>query len=113
MERVTLDLRVMSSVPTLGVEILENKIFKKDYKKAKYFLSKSDTTILLLDYQRGTWVAQSVKCLTLGFGSGHDLAVHEFKSHIGLCADSVEPSWDSLSLFLSALPCLLSLPLSK
>ena len=23
----------------------------------------------------GTWVAQSVKCLTLDFGSGHDLSV--------------------------------------
>ena len=24
---------------------------------------------------RGAWVAQSVKCWTLGFGSGHDLGV--------------------------------------
>uniref|UniRef100_A0A673ULK4 Orn/DAP/Arg decarboxylase 2 N-terminal domain-containing protein n=1 Tax=Suricata suricatta TaxID=37032 RepID=A0A673ULK4_SURSU len=30
------------------------------------------------------WVAQSVKCPTLGFGSSHDLLVRE----IGLCADS-------------------------
>ena len=27
----------------------------------------------------GAWVAQLVKHLTLDFGSGHDLAVHEFK----------------------------------
>ena len=25
------------------------------------------------------------------FGSGHDLTVHEFKPHVGLCADSSEP----------------------
>ena len=25
------------------------------------------------------------------FGSGHDLAVHGFEPHIGLCADSSEP----------------------
>ena len=41
-------------------------------------------------------VAQSVKRLTLGFGSGHDLTVREFEPH-----DSVEPDWDSLSLPLS------------
>ena len=36
---------------------------------------------------RGTWVAQLTKCLT---GSGHDPVVHEFKPHVGLCADSSE-----------------------
>ena len=40
---------------------------------------------------RGTWVAQSVKHLTLGFGSGHDLVTHKFEPRIGLCADSSEP----------------------
>ena len=38
----------------------------------------------------GAWAAQSVKGLTLDFGSGHGLAVHEFESHTGLCTDSVE-----------------------
>ena len=59
---------------------------------------------LLLEYSKagGTWVAQSVKHLTLDFGSGHDLMVYDIKPHIGLCADSVEPAWDSLS------PCLFS-----
>ena len=40
------------------------------------------------------------KCLLWGSldGSGHDLAVHEFKPLIGLYTDSVEPAWDSLSL---------------
>ena len=40
---------------------------------------------------RDAWVAQSVKHLTLGFGSGHDLMVHEFEPHIRLCVDSSEP----------------------
>ena len=62
----------------------------------------------------GTWVAQSVKCLTLDFGSGHDLTVHEIKPCIGLCTDSPEPAWDSLSLSLP-LPhlCALSLSVSQ
>ena len=34
-------------------------------------------------------------------GSGHDLMVYEFKPHIGLCADSVEPAWGSQFLSLS------------
>ena len=55
-------------------------------------------------------MAQSVKCLTPGFGSGHDLMVCEFKPHGELCADSVEPAWDPLSL---PLPCLCSVSLSK
>ena len=50
---------------------------------------------------RGTWIAPWVKCLTLDFGSGHDLTVREFESRIGLCAGSVEAAWDSFSLCLS------------
>ena len=41
---------------------------------------------------RGAWVAQSVKHLTLDFGSGHDLAIWEFKPRIGICADGEEPA---------------------
>ena len=64
--------------------------------------------------QRGAWVAQSVKHLTLGFSSGHDLAVCEFEPHIGLSAGSTEPAWDSLSPSLAAFsPLVLSLSLSK
>ena len=46
-------------------------------------------------------MAQSVKYLTFDFCSGHDLTVSEFEPHIELCANSVELSWDSLSLSLS------------
>ena len=37
-------------------------------------------------YQKGAWVAQVVKRLTLGFGSTHDLMGHETEPQIGLCA---------------------------
>ena len=61
---------------------------------------------------QGTWVAQSVECPTLDFGSGHDLAVREFEPLIGLHAGGVEPAWDSLSLSLSAPPLLALFSLS-
>ena len=46
-------------------------------------------------------MTQSVKRLTLGFGSGHDLMVCEFEPLVGLCADSAEPARDNLSASLS------------
>ena len=49
----------------------------------------------------GAWVAQLVKRQTLDLGSGHDLTVHGMESHLRLCADSMEPTWDSLSLPVS------------
>ena len=52
--------------------------------------------------ESATWVAQLVKRLTLGFGSGYDLMVCEFKPHVRLCTDSKESAWKSLSLPLSA-----------
>ena len=56
----------------------------------------------------GARVAQSVKCLTLGFSPGHNPMVHElvheFKPCVGLCTDSVEPALESGSLSLSASP---------
>ena len=63
---------------------------------------------------RGAWVAQSVKCPTLGFGAGHGLAVCEFKPlTLGslLTAQSLLGTL-SLPLFLP-LPHARSLPLSK
>ena len=63
---------------------------------------------------KGAWVAQSVKRPTLGFGSGHDLMVREFKPLIGLHAACAEPAWDSLSPSLCPSPALAcSLFLSK
>ena len=63
----------------------------------------------------GAWVAQSVERPTLDFGSGRDLTVCEFEPRVGLCADSVERAWDSLSVSLCLsvslsllLPCSLS-----
>ena len=63
-------------------------------------------------------MVQWVKSLCFGMGSGHDLMVCETEPHIGLCADSVEPACDSVSLSLSAPPPLvcaraLSLSLSQ
>ena len=48
--------------------------------------------------KQGAWVAQLVKRPTLDLGSGHDLTVHGIESHVRLCAVSVVPAWDSLSL---------------
>ena len=65
---------------------------------------------------RGTWVAQSVKRLILDLGSGHDLTVCEFEPHVRLCADGMEPVWDSVSPSLCLSPtcaCVLFLSLSK
>ena len=42
-----------------------------------------------MDY--GAWMAQSVKRLTLHFGSCHDLTVCGIKPHIRLCTESMEP----------------------
>ena len=57
-----------------------------------------------MDEERGAWVAQSVKCLTLDFSSDHDLTGHEIELLIGLCTDSLKPAWDSISPSLSAPP---------
>ena len=46
-------------------------------------------------------MAYSVECPAPGFGSGHDLMVRGIEPHVRLCADSVEPAWDSLSLPVS------------
>ena len=52
----------------------------------------------------GAWVALFIECLTFDFGPGHDLAVHGFKPHISLHADSKEPAFDSVSLSLCPAP---------
>ena len=49
--------------------------------------------------RRGTWAAG--KPLTLDFSAGRDLAVGGIEPRVGLCEDSAEPAWESLSLPLS------------
>ena len=49
-----------------------------------------------------TWVAQSVTYPSPDFSSGHDLTVHGLEPRIRLCADIVDPAWDSLSPSLPA-----------
>ena len=52
----------------------------------------------------------------LSIGSGHDLRVHGFEPHVGLCADSSEPGTCfgfCVSLSLSALPPACALSLSQ
>ena len=73
-----------------------------------------DSTSAFTSYLGAAWGAQSVKWLTLDFSSGRDLKVRELEPHVGLCADSVELAWDSLSPSPS-LPfsCSLSLSLSQ
>ena len=46
-------------------------------------------------------LGHSVECLTLDFGSGHDLAVRGIEPRVALHVESVEPAWDSLCLSLS------------
>ena len=58
---------------------------------------------------QGTWVAQSGKCPTLDFSSGHDLKVRGFEDRVRLYA---EPAWDSLCLPLLSAPPQLMLFLS-
>ena len=52
----------------------------------------------------GTWVAQRVTRLTLDFGSGHNLTVPDFEPRVRLCTDSVESTWNSVSLSLCPSP---------
>ena len=61
-------------------------------------------TTLRLRVARSAWVAQLVERPTLDLGSGHDLAVCEIEPHVGLCTDSSEPTWDSLSSSLCPSP---------
>ena len=64
---------------------------------------KSETVLKSKD--RGARVAQLVKCLTLGFGSGRDLMIPEFQPHVS----SVLTVWSLLgilSLLLSLCPSL-------
>ena len=73
---------------------------------------KEERRDLKTDKFKGTWVVHSVECLTIDFGSGHDLVVHEIRPHAGLCAELRTYLGSSLSFSLS-LPCLHSLKINK
>ena len=65
---------------------------------------------LKMCYNGGTWVALSVKCPALDFGSRHDLMGCELESHVGLCLGFLSPSSVSAPPLHSHI---LSLSLSK
>ena len=64
-----------------------------------------------IHFPGGAWVVLSIKHPTLDLGSGRDLTVPGFEPRVGLCIDSAEPAWDSLSVSL-CLSLSLSLSLS-
>ena len=53
----------------------------------------------------GAWVSQSFKRPALDFSSGRDLMVHEFKPHMGLCADTSDRAWSLLRICVSLYLC--------
>ena len=55
-------------------------------------------------------IAQLAKCWALDLGLGHDLMVRGVKPLVWLCADSIEPVWNSLSSLSLPLPPLLLPP---
>ena len=71
-----------------------------------------EKSVVCVRSPEGCLGGSSVKCPTLDSSSGYDHAVRELKPHIGLCANSVGPAWDSLSPSLPAPP-LLALSLSR
>ena len=105
---VHLDFSLMSSHESLHTIVISQlmKVSATQYSDAPGRWRAACLPQLKNLLSRGTWMAQLVKCLTLDFSSGHDLMVHEFEPHIGLCADRAEPAWDPLSL---PLPCSWSL----
>ena len=58
-------------------------------------------------------MAQSVKCQTPDFGSGHDLMVRGIEPHVWVHTLSTESAWASLSPPTLSAPPLLVLFLSK
>ena len=67
-------------------------------------LEKNEDELLKTSCCPGAWVAQLVKHCTVGLGSGHDLTVCEFEPCMGLCAEGMEPAWDSVSPSLCSSP---------
>ena len=99
--RITLELDIREINVIRVMNALQEKAGKSVHKNTKFFLK--------LALGGGSWAAQSIKRQTLDFSSGHDLRVCEFEHRIRLCADSMEPAWDPLSLPLRSSPaCVLS-----
>ena len=91
----------------LSLSVPKNKHWKKIKKKKKIENFKSS--------EREGCLGGSVSWAS-DFGSGHDLAVCEFKSHVRLCADSSEPGACfrfCVSLSLCPSPFMLCLSLSQ
>lgn len=59
------------------------------------------------DLVRGTWVAQSIKRLTLDFGIGHDLMIMVGSSPVSCSARTAQNLLGVVSLPLSALALLM------
>ena len=59
------------------------------------------TFLLILSHPWDASLAQSVGRLAFDFGSAYDLTLRDIKPCIRLCADSMEPAWDSPSPSLS------------
>ena len=99
-----LDLAYTSMGLKSGLRILQAKELGTESSVGQLKLRSCDQKLKVMSYW-GIWVAQLVKCLTLEFGSGHDLMVRGFKPCVRLCGDrEVVPAWDSLSPSLSAPP---------
>ena len=80
------------------------------YLSHSFFLLMTSRQPLSLKKQKstwGAWVTQSVRCPALGFSLGHDLMVCGFQPCVGLCTDTMKPTWDPLllPLFLPHLCC--------
>ena len=94
------------------IRIFEKKILKEEKRKVGVVDIIILPSLPKMSMFWGAWMIQSVKYPTVDLSSGHDLTVHGIEPHIGLCTDTAEPAWDSLSPSLSAPP-LFSLSLSK
>ena len=79
-----------------GLELGAQNVRDENFKESQPRMCESLTSALWAhaktDLCRGTWVAQSVKCLTLDLSSGHELMVHEFEPCFWLCTDSSKPN---------------------
>ena len=90
--------------------LIHNEIYLVFWKEPLTYslrkLNLKSSSTLACDNLSSSKYGKLVEHLNLDFGSGYDLIVCEPKPHIGLCADSMEPAWHSLSPSLSVPPLL-------